>query len=310
MAAQKLLLIVGGKRTQKSSSDLIIDFTSVRIGADNLSIAQGGSGAGAYLDLGASAIRTSAVPSDGSDLVNKAALDLAVTGIAVVVSWANAVIDILNTPPGSPATGDRYLVDAAPTGAFSAQANRIAQWNGSSWDFAIPTNGTFVDVISYTAGVYFFNGTIWSQKDFEATTASLGIKLVGRDIQRDDTITLENDNASAITVRKAVYIKANGKVDLAAADVASLSDFALGIVEDASIAAAATGKIIVRHGAIVGGFASLTPGLDYYVDKAAPGSIVTLASLTLIAGDTLYLVGRAISATQILFNPRYEYVVG
>lgn len=310
MAAQQLLLIVGGKRTQKSSADLTIDFTSVRIGADNLAISQGGTGGGAYLDIGSRALRSTAVPSDNADLVNKLALDTALGSLATVVSWQNAVLDVLNAPPGSPVSGDRYLVGVSPSGAFVGHANDLAQWNGSAWVFTDVENGTFVDVISYTAGVYFFNGTSWVQKDFEATTASNGIKLVGRDIRRDDAKTLVNDNASAITVRKIVYIKADGDVDLAAADVANLSDFALGVVEDASIAAAASGKIVVRPGAIIGGFSGLTPGLEYYVDKAAPGSMVDLASLTLASGDTLYFVGRAISATELCFDPRYEYVVG
>ena len=38
-------------------------------------------------------------------------------------------------PPSAPSTGDKYLTTGAPTGAWVGQANKIATWNGSSWDF-------------------------------------------------------------------------------------------------------------------------------------------------------------------------------
>src|SRR5258708_26399340 len=34
----------------------------------------------------------------------------------------------LATPPGSPSSGDTYVVAASPTGAWSGQANSIAYW--------------------------------------------------------------------------------------------------------------------------------------------------------------------------------------
>lgn len=41
----------------------------------------------------------------------------------------------LNTPPGSPAKGDTYILGASPTGAWSGQANKVAVYNGVSWIF-------------------------------------------------------------------------------------------------------------------------------------------------------------------------------
>lgn len=40
-----------------------------------------------------------------------------------------------NTPPGSPADGDRYVVGTAPTGAWAGQANKLARWLDSTWTF-------------------------------------------------------------------------------------------------------------------------------------------------------------------------------
>lgn len=55
--------------------------------------------------------------------------------IGAVVNFEEQVINILDTPPGSPSTGDRYIVGTTPTGAFVGQAKNIAVYNGSGWDF-------------------------------------------------------------------------------------------------------------------------------------------------------------------------------
>lgn len=46
-------------------------------------------------------------------------------------------------PPGSPATGDRYLVPPDATGDWTGHANKIAEWNGSVWTLAYPFNEIF-----------------------------------------------------------------------------------------------------------------------------------------------------------------------
>lgn len=48
----------------------------------------------------------------------------------------------LSAPPGSPAQGDRYIVAAAPTGAWATHADHIALWIGSAWVFYVPKKGT------------------------------------------------------------------------------------------------------------------------------------------------------------------------
>jgi hypothetical protein len=47
----------------------------------------------------------------------------------------------LATPPGSPAAGDRYIVAASPTGAWSDQAGNIAAWQDGAWAFHAPREG-------------------------------------------------------------------------------------------------------------------------------------------------------------------------
>lgn len=131
------------------------------------------------------------------------------------------------------------------------------------------------------------------------------MKIASNKITVDHAVSLVNDNGSAITVRKVVYIKTNGAVDLASKSTANLDLAELGMVEDASIATTATGKISVRRGAIVGGFTALVPGEKYFVDSA--GSIAKYSDITFSAGNKVYSVGRALSATEIVFNPMFEF---
>jgi len=59
--------------------------------------------------------------------------------------WQKAVIDKdVLTPPGSPAAGDRYLVDGVGTGAWAGQDYNIATWDGSAWIFAVKRVGMIV----------------------------------------------------------------------------------------------------------------------------------------------------------------------
>jgi len=47
----------------------------------------------------------------------------------------------LNTPPGSPAQGDTYILGASPTGAWSGRANCLAGYFGTGWVF-VPGNNS------------------------------------------------------------------------------------------------------------------------------------------------------------------------
>jgi hypothetical protein len=53
------------------------------------------------------------------------------------------VISRLNTPPGSPANGDAYIVGTSPTGAWTGKANQVAYWLTAvnAWQFIVPANG-------------------------------------------------------------------------------------------------------------------------------------------------------------------------
>jgi hypothetical protein len=107
----------------------------------------------------------------------------------------------------------------------------------------------------------------------------------------------------AIAAGKICYIKSNGNIALADADL-DMSDAALVIAFEA-IASAASGKVVIKEGTVVGGFSGLVPGKKCFVSKTAGGVVQVLTGFE--SGNSVYCVGRAISASEIAFQPVYEF---
>ena len=56
----------------------------------------------------------------------------------------SSVLAQQNTPPGSPANNDAYIVGTSPTGAWAAQATNLAIYTRRGWVFAVPEVGMTV----------------------------------------------------------------------------------------------------------------------------------------------------------------------
>lgn len=86
-----------------------------------------------------------------------------------------AVIDTLVTPPGSPANGDRYIVGASATGAWSGQDGKIAVYltiGTPGWTFFTPKEGWRAFDIATLAYTH-FDGANWiSEADSDLITAT------------------------------------------------------------------------------------------------------------------------------------------
>ena len=95
-------------------------------------------------------------PTAGSDAATKDHVDSVVQGL----DWQTSVLGELATPPGSPTTGDRYLVIATATGDWVGHEDDIAEWNGSTWDFTTPNKG-FAVWIEDVGRQKVYNGTNW-----------------------------------------------------------------------------------------------------------------------------------------------------
>ena len=120
---------------------------------------------------------------------------------SVSSEWLDSCINIQAAPPVSPNNGDRYLITATASGAWTGHEKDIAEWfsDGTYWGFTTPTTGTYTSVDDETDGIYYYTGTAWTKHYYETTTASLGCKKSGVDIQLDYTegrgLTLTTNSA-------------------------------------------------------------------------------------------------------------------
>jgi hypothetical protein len=91
------------------------------------------------------------------------------------------------TPPGSPAAGDRYIVGASATGAWTGKDGRIAQWDSvtSAWLFYTPKQGWEVRADDthqtwiYHAGGWALEGSLYGSYANDAAAASGGVAVGG-----------------------------------------------------------------------------------------------------------------------------------
>lgn len=107
------------------------------------------------------------------------------------------VIDTLNTPPGSPATNDAYLVGTSGTGDWSGQDNNLAIWNGSAWIFTTPQDGDFLYDKDEDAQKRYT--TAWSTED--AKPFSDDSPLINNSADTTKQITISAGSISTATTR-------------------------------------------------------------------------------------------------------------
>ena len=107
-------------------------------------------------------LKSSVQPTDQEHLANKGYVDTAIAEGGG--DWLQSVATQQDAPPGAPSTGDRYLIGTSPSGAWSSNANNVAQWSGSAWTFTAPDSGmhVYVEGGSSNAGnTMIYNGSAW-----------------------------------------------------------------------------------------------------------------------------------------------------
>lgn len=109
----------------------------------------------ASVDMNSQLIINLATPLSASDAATKGYIDTLVQGL----SWQEPVEDQdLTDPPGTPTTGDRYIIASPATGAWTGQEEKITEWNGASWVFITPDEG-FATWVKDEDLIYVYNGT-------------------------------------------------------------------------------------------------------------------------------------------------------
>jgi len=119
-------------------------------------------------------------------------------------------------------------------------------------------------------------------------------------------ITLLNSAGTTVNLGQVVKITSTDILGLAVATDATLGDRHLGIVQELTIGSGSTGVVAVGLGTIVSGMTGLTPGALYYVSNSAAGDMVTTLT-TFSEGDKVYAVGRALSSSDISFDPQFKF---
>lgn len=69
--------------------------------------------------------------------------------------YLEPVLDIVEDPPANPQVGDRYIIDQGGTGAFAANATRIAEYSSTGWVYTTPLDGSTCYVINLKNNLYF-----------------------------------------------------------------------------------------------------------------------------------------------------------
>jgi hypothetical protein len=124
----------------------------------------------------------------------------------------------LAAPPATPADGDRYLVAASPTGAWSGHAGEIAYREAGVWRFAAPKAGWRLWVEA-EAVFLVFDGAAWI--DLQAIDELQNMDMIGVNTTADTVNRLAVSSAAALFTHAGagVQIKVNKN---AASDTASL----------------------------------------------------------------------------------------
>lgn len=140
--------------------------------------------------------------------------------LLLLQALTNGVVDRgINAPPGSPATGDAYIIGSAPTGAWAGRANCVTIWSGTAWDF-IPgedSSGTPITMGARQEGMrvwvrdennlYIWSGIAWVSI---ASTPAVATDYGQRAITGNSTVTAVTAAVDATLSTNSDYIQITG----------------------------------------------------------------------------------------------------
>lgn len=77
-----------------------------------------------------------------------------------------------NSPPGSPSSGDTYVIGTSPSGAWSGRAGQFARWTGTAWYFSAPDVGSMA--IDTTAEELYMRGaSAWNIRSLQVAGSTI-----------------------------------------------------------------------------------------------------------------------------------------
>jgi hypothetical protein len=158
-------------------------------------------------------------PVNAQDIANKRWVSSQISTAQMGAEFQDSVISIRNAP-GTQTNGFRYLVGTSPSGVWVGHNNEIAEWDtsltgGADWVYTTPTVGMFVGVDADASGLYYYGGASWTLKEWENTTAGVGLTKGTTDLN----VVFENEGTGDATTDVLVGTTAQsvaGVLDVAA----------------------------------------------------------------------------------------------
>ena len=113
-------------------------------------------------------------PLSGPDETTLTAVVAAHTGVVdrqLTEQFVQSVLDKdLTDPPVSPSVGDRYIVASGATGAWATYDDKIAEWDGTEWDFSDPNVTCLLFLADRKLFYYYIDGS-WEPLQDNAISA-------------------------------------------------------------------------------------------------------------------------------------------
>jgi hypothetical protein len=142
----------------------------------------------------------------------------------------------LAAPPASPAEGDRYIVAADASGAWSGEDGNVAAWTDGAWMVFKPDTGW--RAWDETAGGFvFYNGASWAAEpagsgDVAGLTGAHGAETTFGILEAEHTITAGASNDTSFVIPdRAIVLGVTGRVLTA---IAGATSWNVGVAADAS----------------------------------------------------------------------------
>ncbi len=106
------------------------------------------------------------------------------------MDWQDSVRSkTATTPPSEPGIHARYLIPDGAEGEWSGKTGQVVDWNGSAWDFFVPSYGWAVYVEDESKNYTYSNTGIWALTGGANQTIQAGPGLSGGG--SGDTVTLQ-----------------------------------------------------------------------------------------------------------------------
>jgi hypothetical protein len=157
------------KYYRNGAIDTLVDLTTFNAHANSTSNPHGttleqartsGATLGGSVNFGGYALTSVGAGSAGTDGAQRQWVLDQIKAYLAGLEWQEDVINFTNNPPGTPNTGDRYVITAVASGVWAGKENQIAEWNGTAWEYTIPNEGySLRDDTANTMMLY--SGSAW-----------------------------------------------------------------------------------------------------------------------------------------------------